>query len=156
MVESITLFAFGGLIRTGQENSTPADDVLLAVAGILCNITIASILLVVSIVLVDSANILAQVLFKWLAFLCFMLILLHFVPAFPLDAGRILRAILWKKLGSIQRATRIASWIGWAIGIIFVVGGILLSVFTKELFTGVFLMAVGLILQNAATQSRRK
>ena len=59
-------------------------------------------------------------------------------------------------LGDAHRSTQIAGWISWVLGIIIAIGGILILVFTIERFTGVFLVVIGLILQNAATHSRHQ
>lgn len=155
-VESVTIFAFGGLMQVDQETTTPAHELLLAVAGMLCNLIIAGILFIAYTVLKQTGQMVTDVLLQWLAFLCFMLTLFHIIPGFPLDGGRILRAILWKILHDSRRATLAASWTGWGIGLILTVGGILLLILTLERFTGVFLIAIGLILQNAATHGRRQ
>jgi Zn-dependent protease len=97
-----------------------------------------------------------EVLVKWSAFLYFTLSLFHFIPAFPLDGGRILHVILWKAFGNTRQTIRIASWIGWIIGLLITLGGIPILVFTVEKFTGVFLIGIGLVLQNAATHSLRQ
>jgi len=155
VVENITVFAFGGLLQVDQETSTPSHEILLALAGMLCNLMIAGTFYFTYVLLGKTDQIVIDVLLKWLAFLYFTLSLFHIIPGFPLEGGRIIHAILWKAFNA-QQATRIASWIGWVIGLIISVGGILILVFTVERFTGVFLIGIGLILQNAATHSLRQ
>lgn len=154
-VERVTLFAFGGLTQIDKNTSTPALEVTLSLLGLLVNLVTAGVFTAVYLVLAGTGSALADILAQWLAFIWVMLAILHFVPGFPLDGGRALRALLWRLTGSYEKATRTASWTGWAIGLIAAAGGILLLVISKERFTGVFLIAVGLVLQNAATHGRR-
>lgn len=155
-VESITVFAFGGLIQFDQETTNPSHELLLAVAGILCNLIVASIFYFIYVLQGNIDQIIINVLVKWLAFIYFTLSLFHIIPAFPLEGGRILHTILWRAYKDIRRATRVASWIGWIFGLILSVGGICILIFTIERFTGTFFVGIGLILQNAATHSRRQ
>lgn len=156
LVETVTVFAFGGLLQVDRETTTPSHELLLAVAGMLCNLVIAIIFYFTYVLLGNTEQIVIDILLKWLAFLYFTLSLFHIMPAFPLEGGRILHVILWKALNNVRRATRIAGWTGWVIGLLLTVGGIPILIFTIERFTGVFLIGTGLILQNAATHSLRQ
>ncbi len=155
-VETVTVFAFGGLLQVDRETTTPSHELLLAVAGMLCNFVIATIFYFTYVLLGNTGQTVIDMILKWLAFLYFTLSLFHIMPAFPLEGGRILHVILWKALNNVRRATRIAGWIGWIIGVLIMAGGILILIYTVESFTGVFLIGIGLILQNAATHSRRQ
>ncbi|MFC2016648.1 hypothetical protein ACFLUF_02920 [Chloroflexota bacterium] len=155
-VESVTLFVFGGLVEIDQETTSPQHEFMLAISGILGNLAIACIFYIANVLLAETTHIIVDVITKWLSFLFFTLTLFHVVPAFPLEGGRFLRAILWKVLSDVHRSTQIAGWISWVLGIIITIGGILILVFTIERFSGVFLVLIGLILQNAATHSRHQ
>ncbi|MBA7504239.1 putative zinc metalloprotease Rip3 [subsurface metagenome] len=155
-VKRVTLFVFGGVSQIAKEDTLPSLELLLAVVGMLSNLIIAGIFYVVYIVLAHTDNIVVDVLVQWLAFIYFMLALFHFIPGFPLDGGRVLRALLWKATGNYERVTRIASWTGWAIGLIFTIGGILVLITTQQWLVGILLAFPGLVLQNAATHSRRQ
>ncbi len=155
-VESVTLFAFGGLIEVDQETTSPQHEFMLAISGILGNLAITGIFYITNVLLTETIHIMVDVITKWLAFLYFNLTIFHVIPAYPLEGGRFLRAILWKVLGDVHRSTQIAGWISWVLGVIIAIGGILILVFTIERFTGVFLVVIGLILQNAATHSRHQ
>jgi len=154
--KSVTLFVFGGVSQIAKGSTLPALELLLAVVGMLCNLVIAGIFYVLYTVLAHTGNIIIDVLVQWLAFIYFMLALFHFIPAFPLDGGRVLWALLWKATDNYERATRIASWTGWGIGLIFTIGGILVLIIAKQWFAGILLAFPGLVLQNAATHSRRQ
>jgi Zn-dependent protease len=151
----ITLFVFGGVSQIAEEETLPVLELLLAMAGLLCNLVITGILYGIYSVLVNTGSSRVSGLILWSAFMYFMLALFHFIPALPLDGGRLLRALLWKATGDYNRATGIASWAGQGIGLIFIAGGILLLVLAQQWFNGVVLVFVGWVLQTAAMQSRR-
>jgi Zn-dependent protease len=155
-VKNVTLFIFGGLSQTDENTDNPTLELLLAMVGMLFNLIIAGIFYMVYFILKYTESIMVNVLMQWMAFIFFMLALFHFIPGFPLDNGRILRALLWRVTGNYQRATRIAGWTGWGIGLILTIGGILILIFTQQWFVGVLLAFPGLVLQNAATHSRRQ
>jgi CBS domain-containing protein len=85
----------------------------------------------------------------YLAFINLSLGLFNLIPGFPLDGGRVLRAFYWRKTGSLQRATRMASEAGKWIG----VGIILLGLFwilTGNLIGGFWFVIIGIFLRSAA------
>ncbi len=154
-VKRVTLFALGGVSEVDRESTRPSLDLLLAVTGMLSNLVIAGIFLILYTALARTGDILVNVLVQWLAFICFMLAIFHFIPGFPLDAGRVLRALLWRATGNYERMTRITGWVGWGAGVVIAIGGVWILVTSQEWFSGVFLLSIGLVLQNAATHSRR-
>ena len=154
-IRSVTVFVFGGLPDVDRDTTLPSLELLLSLAGQLCNLAVTGALTVAYVLLVQTGSVLVDVVMQWLAFIWLMLTFLHFAPAFPLDGGRALRAVLWRLTGDFDRATRTAGWTGWGISLVVSAGGIALLVVTQEWFTGIFLIAVGLVLQNAATHGRR-
>ena len=155
-VKRVTLFIFGGVSQIDEEVNLPALDLLLAVVGLLFNLIIAGIFYLIYLILAHTGNILVDVLVQWLAFIYFMLALFHFMPGFPLDGGRVLRALLWMATGNYERVTNITSWTGWSLGFLLTIGGIMILIVTQQWFVGVLLAFPGLVLQNAATHSRRQ
>ncbi|MFB0559013.1 MAG: hypothetical protein ACETVS_00520 [Dehalococcoidales bacterium] len=155
-VRRVTLFVFGGVSQIAKDTTRPSLEVLLAVIGMLCNLIIAGIFYVLYVILANDGNIIVDVLVQWLAFIFFMLTLFHFTPGFPMDGGRLLRAFLWKATDNYEQVTRIASWIGWSFGLLFIIGGILVVIITRQWFVGILLAFPGVVLQNAATHSRRE
>jgi len=154
-VDSVTLFVFGGWSQIDEETASPGIELLLAAFGQLYNVIIAGVFSVIYFVLEDTQHIMVQVLMQWLAFIWFMLTIFHFVPGLPLDGGKVLRAVLWRFTTDYEKATRLVAWIGWVIGVATAVGAITLLVMTPELFVGILLGVAGILLQNAATYSRR-
>ena len=155
-VKGVTLFVLGGVPQTSGETTLPILELLLAVTGLLSNLVIAGIFYGAYLALANSASVIIAGLIQWLAFIIFMLALFHFVPGFPLDGGRVLRVLLWRTSGNYERATRIASWVGWGIGSLLVIGGIVVMILYSQWFTGLFLAFVGWVLQSAATHSRNQ
>ena len=155
-VKNITLFVFGGVPQLTEEATSSTLELLLATAGLLINLLIAGILYGAHIALVIAGNMMLDGIIQWLAFIYFMLVLFHLVPAFPLDGGRILRALLWRASGNYDRVTLIASWVGWAIGLLSLVSGIVLLITTQQRFAGLLLVVPGWTLLSAAAQSRRQ
>ncbi len=144
-VREIILLPLGGVALLGRNPSKPLHELLIAIAGPLVNVVIAGILLLATSasilfggldgrVLIDGSALrpsLATLLF-WLLQANIALVLFNMIPAFPLDGGRVLRAVLAMFM-SYQRATRIASFIGQMLAI-------LLGVF--GLFGGNFLLVL--------------
>ena len=155
-VKTVTIFAFGGLIRTDGETDSPSLELLLAVAGMLCNLAVTAIFYFSSLFFNEPARVLVQVPLKWLAFFYLTLTLFHVIPAYPLEGGRMLHALLWRVTDNFRKATRIAGISGWAVGFLIMAGGIALIVLTVERFTGMFFIGLGLIVQNAATRGVRQ
>jgi Zn-dependent protease len=155
-VNRITIFAFGGVREIAQESTLPSLELLMAVAGLLSNLIIGGIFSLAYFGLASTGNIIINVLIQWMAFICFMQAVFHFAPGFPLDGGRALRALLWKTTNNFGRATIITSWIGWGIGVLTTLGGIMILVTTQQWFAGVLMAFPGLVLQNAATHTRRQ
>ncbi len=151
----VTLFVFGGVSQIAEEETTPVIELLLAMAGLLCNLIITGILYGIYSILVSTGSTMLAGLILWSAFLYFMLSLFHFIPAFPLDGGRLLRALLWKLTGSYNRATSITSWAGQGVGLFLIAAGVVILILENQWFNGLALAFVGWVLHIAAMQSRR-
>jgi Zn-dependent protease/predicted transcriptional regulator len=155
-VKRITLFVFGGGADISQESTHPVLELLLAVVGLLSTLLLCGVFYGIYAILFTTSNAVVYVVIQWLAYIFFMLFLFHLVPGFPLDAGVMLRALLWKITNDYDRATRLTSLIGWAIGLLSIAGGILLLILEQQWFNGLTLVGAGWVLQAAAAQSRRR
>ncbi|HEV8384704.1 MAG TPA: site-2 protease family protein, partial [Candidatus Acidoferrales bacterium] len=152
-VISITLFVFGGLARIGREAKTAAQEFNIAVAGPLASYFLAGAFYLVAIVTPKSGLVSAIAL--WLSFINFILATFNLVPGFPLDGGRILRAIVWRITGDFTRATKFAAAGGQFIAYMMIVAGVY-SVLTDKLlgrFGGIWWAFIGWFLLNAAQES---
>jgi CBS domain-containing protein len=88
-------------------------------------------------------------LIAWLASINFLVLIFNLIPAFPLDGGRIARAIVWWRTGDRSKATRFAATLGRGFAYILIAGGIFLF-FNGAVISGVWLAVVGFILNGAA------
>jgi CBS domain-containing protein len=93
---------------------------------------------------------------QWLFFFNMVIALFNLIPAFPLDGGRILRAILQLKMKDCNRATRIATLVGQIIGLLLIVGGIIAIISPGNFFVGIATIIFGWFLADAATTARRQ
>lgn len=152
-VHTISLFIFGGVSNLTREPQTPRIELLVALAGPLASLVLAGIFFGLHALAGSGSSEVAAVL-GYLAYVNLILAIFNLIPGFPLDGGRVLRAIIWRVTGSQRRATRIASNVGNGIGYLFILGGILEAVFTSGgLVPGIWLAFIGWFLHNAATAS---
>ncbi|MCS7061206.1 MAG: site-2 protease family protein [Anaerolineae bacterium] len=128
-VRDITLLPLGGVAQITKNPEKPIHELIIAAAGPLVNVVIAAVLFVavgasMAAAMLDGQGLLPaglnqpslETLLFWLLAANISLVLFNLIPAFPLDGGRMLRAVLAMGLG-YPRATRIASTIGQVIAI---------------------------------------
>jgi len=151
-VRSITLFAFGGVAQIGQEPDRPLTEFQIAIAGPIASALLAVGFWFVSHLAGDQVEHVAA-LGGWLASINLMLAVFNLVPGFPLDGGRVLRAVLWHATGSFAKATRIAARSGQIIGYGLIVGGVWTGLVIGNWFSGLWLAFIGWFLRNAAQES---
>lgn len=155
-VKSITLFIFGGVSQITQEPAKPKVELKIAIAGPLTSILLGGIFWAIFYFTPNSFEYVIAVSF-WLGLINFMLGVFNLLPGFPLDGGRVLRAILWWRSGNLRRATRWASNAGRGISFLFIFGGIWLIFQGPEWwFNGLWLAFIGWFLGNAAVGSYRQ
>jgi len=146
-VRSITLFIFGGVAQLGAEPPSAVAEFFIAIAGPLVSLALA--------VLFDAVQHLAPEgqplwgLAKYLAFLNLALVLFNLIPGYPLDGGRVFRAVVWAITRNMQRATIIAANVGRFFGFLFIVVGFM-RVFRGDL-GGLWIAFIGWFLHNAAS-----
>ncbi|MDO9116571.1 MAG: site-2 protease family protein [Nitrospira sp.] len=150
-VRSITLFVFGGVAQIGREPDRPLTEFQIAIAGPMASALLAAGFWTIASLAGDEFERISA-LAGWLASINLMLALFNLVPGFPLDGGRIFRAILWHFTGNLSKATRIAAGIGQTVGYAFMVIGIWTG-FTVNWFNGMWLAFIGWFLLNAAQES---
>ncbi len=150
-VRSITLFVFGGVAQIGREPDRPMTEFQIAIAGPIASALLALGFGAIAHLAGDQSERLAA-LAGWLSSINVMLALFNLVPGFPLDGGRIFRAALWHMTGSLTKATRIAAGTGQGIGYVLIFFGIVTG-FTANWFSGLWLAFIGWFLMNAAQES---
>jgi Zn-dependent protease/CBS domain-containing protein len=120
-VRQITLFIFGGIAQISAEPPGPRAEFLIAIAGPIVSFVLAALCAL----LAASAGAIAPlfVVAKYLAIINGSLGLFNLIPGFPLDGGRVLRALVWRLTGSLHRATLIAGNIGRGVALLFMAFG---------------------------------
>ncbi|MEZ5333113.1 MAG: site-2 protease family protein [Thermoanaerobaculia bacterium] len=154
-IKGITLFIFGGVAEMTEEPESPRAEFLVAVAGPLASVLIAASCFGIGQVLRASGTSVA--IYGVVAFLAWMnaaLVLFNLVPAFPLDGGRMLRALLWRVRGDLTWATRITAGIGSFFGLVLMALGVF-SLVQGDFVGGLWRFVLGLFLRQAAQSSKR-
>ena len=153
-VKSITLFIFGGVSQITEEPAKPEVELKIALAGPLTSILLGGIFWAIFYLVPASFEYIIAVSF-WLGLINLMLGVFNLLPGFPLDGGRVLRAVLWWRSGNLRRATRWASNAGRGLSFLFIFGGVWL-IFSGLWFNGLWLAFIGWFLGNAAVGSYRQ
>ncbi|MBI2665270.1 site-2 protease family protein [Candidatus Woesearchaeota archaeon] len=121
-VESITLFFFGGVAGISQEDLKPRSELLMSIAGPIFSLFLSVLFYSW---FTFTSNIFWIAVTFYLFQLNFVLALFNLVPAYPLDGGRVFRAILYWHYGDLKKATKIASSGGQIFGILLMIIGVL-------------------------------
>ena len=147
-VKSITLFILGGVAQISREASKPKNELFMSIAGPLCSAVLGGIFYGLA-YLFDGVNIYVSALCAYLSYANLALAVFNMIPGFPMDGGRVLRAIIWMVKKDYLQATRIATTVGYVISGCFIAGGVFLA-FTWDLFSGLWRVFIGFFIINAA------
>ena len=149
-VREITLFIFGGVSQLVKEPDDPRKELKVAIAGPISSLVLAFLFWIISKMTSQIPNLLLFTgLLSYLAFINLSLAVFNLIPGFPLDGGRVLRAVYWKKTGSLKRATRIASDTGKWVGVGIILLG-LYFIIMGNVFNGFWFVIIGIFLRSAA------
>jgi Zn-dependent protease len=160
----IDLWLFGGVAKLGRDTDSPGVEVRVAVAGPLVTLAIWAACFAAGSLLSSSGSVFDASRFEvdnmsatvavlgYLSTVNFFVLAFNLIPGFPLDGGRIARAIAWKITGDRYRATRFAALLGrlagWAmVGFGALIAGGLLG---WDVITGIWLVFIGIFLAQAA------
>lgn len=155
-VGAITLFALGGVSRIEREPERPATEFLIGIVGPLTSALVGVACLGLAGALgwkpaTDPSTPPLAVL-VWLGYINFGLAAFNMIPGYPLDGGRVLRALAWWVTGDAARATRLAARVGQATAYVFIVFG-LLRFFAGAGLGGLWIAFIGWFLLSAAGAS---
>lgn len=159
-VLGIDLWVFGGLAKLSRDSRSPGEEFRIAAAG--PAVTLAITVIAGGAVALfshtdgiddlvggsDDGNA-ALALAAWLALVNFGLLIFNLVPAFPLDGGRIARAIAWKISGDRHRATRLAGRLGQGFAYALIGLGLFLLA-SSDPVDGIWLIILGWFLSQGA------
>jgi Zn-dependent protease len=149
-IAGITLFLFGGVARIVREPSSPGVELRIALAGPVTSLTLALGFAAVWVIAQPVEVVAAAAL--WLVRINTGVALFNLVPGFPLDGGRVLRAVAWWWTGRFRDASRVAAHAGQVVALGLIGLGVLL-VWRGQLVNGVWTAFVGWFLQNAAAST---
>lgn len=155
-VRSITLFALGGVAQIEKEAADPKTEFWMGIVGPIASAVIGSACLALASVLGWRLPAMPQTplaaMLMWLGIINIGLAVFNMIPGFPLDGGRVFRAILWWLTGDATRATRIATVVGQFVAFTFMIWGIF-RFFNGAGFGGLWLAFIGWFLLEAARSS---
>lgn len=149
-IRSITLFVFGGVAEMTDEPPRPAAEFLMAAVGPLTSLLLGLVLFGFA-ALSRSVDwpIPVRGVLGYLSWINFIVAGFNLLPAFPLDGGRILRAVLWRYRKDLRWATRISSLLGSGFGILLSVVGVVWVLY-GDFIGGIWYFIIGMFLRNAS------
>jgi Zn-dependent protease len=161
-VAGITISPLGGFAQMSRESRTPREELEVAGAGPLATlaIVVASVLAGFALVgphrfvdaalLATSADVTPVLLtIGFLVTMNLIVLVFNLIPAYPLDGGRIVRAVVWRVTGDRNRGTRVAARLGQAFSIVLIGGGLWVTIGLASLI-GIWFVFVGLMIGGAA------
>jgi Zn-dependent protease len=149
-VISITLFLFGGLARIEREPSRAIQEFNIAIAGPLASGLLSGFFFGLTLLFPYSQFVGA--LATWLGGTNAALAVFNLLPGFPLDGGRIFRAVVWGVTKNFEKATRVADASGKLIAYAMIVSG-LWGAFNGYVQNGIWFAFIGWFILNAAQES---
>ena len=164
-ISAITLFLFGGVAELKGEPQTPKDEFLIAGAGPLASFVLAVLFALLASVAVTDAELLRRAsdlnmaelnvtttVCLWLSTINLMLAVFNLLPGFPMDGGRLFRALLWWRSGDLMQATQMAARVGGGFGWIFIGIGII-QLYSGHLINGLWMILIGWFVRRLALSS---
>ena len=155
-IKEITLFIFGGMAKLTREPDRAMDELKIAAAGPLASLALAVFFYFLRNLIDRAYNFppLSAVI-GFLAYINLALLIFNMIPGFPLDGGRVLRAVWWARTGDVKKATRVASQIGKGFAIFLIVYGFF-QIISGFFIGGLWALLIGTFLQQAAEGSYRQ
>lgn len=152
-VRSITLFALGGVAQIEKEPDDAKTEFWMAIVGPGASIVIGLICLTLTWTLgwkpMTIPSTPFQAMLVWLGYINIGLAVFNLIPGFPLDGGRVLRAIIWRAIGDARRSTRIAVRVGQSVAFGFIALG-LFRFFAGAGFSALWIAFIGWFMFDAA------
>jgi Zn-dependent protease len=148
-IDEIVLHPFGGFTRLRREADNPRAELHIAIAGPAASFIFGVLSYLAAFIAALWQYNIAVALFSFVGSGNMLLAVFNLFPGYPLDGGRVLRAILWKSRGDMLEATRIAGVCGILIAGTLIVFGIYMAA-TFARLTGLWSVLVGLFLLDAA------
>ena len=148
-VPRITLLFIGGLAEIAREPDDAKSELKIALGGPAVSVLLAGVFWLCAWVAESRAWAGAELVFAWLALTNVALVVFNMIPGYPLDGGRVLRALLWRRSGRLRKATYITSRIGIAFSWVLIGWGVFVLVHQRDWHGFVFVL-IGFFLKSAA------
>jgi Zn-dependent protease len=164
-IAGIDLWLFGGVAKLERDTDSPGVEFRVAVAGPLVTLAIAAVCFGLGVLISSSEEVLdgavyetsvgsqATAVLGYLMSINVLVLLFNLIPGFPLDGGRIARAITWKLTGDRNRATRFAAVLGRGVGLVLIAAGAAWAL-SGAVFSGLWLALIGWFLAQAARSAQ--
>src|SRR5438477_4870419 len=152
-IEEIVLHPFGGLARLKTQPENPKAEFRIAVAGPAASF-LFSLVAFGGMILTSTLHFdFGTAFFFFIGAGNLLLAVFNLFPGYPLDGGRVLRAIIWKRSGNIREATRIAGFCGQLMSVVLIAFGVYMALAPtfRAYFMGLWSVLVGVFLLGAAT-----
>ncbi|HKN34132.1 MAG TPA: site-2 protease family protein [Terriglobales bacterium] len=155
-VRAITLFALGGVSQIESEASDAKSEFWIAFVGPLTSFVLGLICFGIASLAGWSpgskAGTPVSAVFYWLGYINTALAAFNMIPGYPLDGGRVLRAVTWWITGNADRSTRIAAQVGQVVALLFIISG-LIQFFSGKGFGALWIAFIGWFLLDASRSS---
>ena len=152
-VEGIDLWLLGGVAKMRGEAHRPGDELRYALAGPLVTLVVAAVFGAAAILLPSATPRAVSALVEYQVYVNVLILGFNLLPAFPLDGGRVTRALLWRRSGDLQKATltaarggRLFGWFLIAVGVFDAMAGVA---------GGVWMSVIGAFIVMAAAAETR-
>ena len=151
-VKEITLFALGGVSQIEKNPTSAKLEFWMAFVGPLTSAVIGGVCLLATTAVGGASSDPWMAMLLWLGYINLSLAAFNLIPGYPLDGGRVLRAMIWWKTGDADRSTRAAAKAGQAVAFMFIAFGIF-RFFGGAGIGGLWIAFIGWFLLQAARES---
>jgi Zn-dependent protease/predicted transcriptional regulator len=151
-VKEITLFALGGVSQIEKNPVSAKLEFWMAFVGPLTSAVIGAICVAAARLIGGGASNPWMAMLQWLGYINLTLAAFNMIPGYPLDGGRVLRALIWWKTGNPDRSTRLAARVGQVVAFVFIALGIV-RFFGGAGIGGLWIAFIGWFLLQASRES---
>lgn len=152
-IEGIDLWLLGGVAKLRGAARRPQDELRYALAGPAVTLGILAVLGAVAVALPASSPAAVRAVVGYQVYVNGAILVFNLLPAFPLDGGRVMRSLLWRQSGDLQKATATAARVGQAFGWFFIALGVIDTLAGAA--SGLWLAVIGFFVVVAAQAERR-
>ncbi|MDV6343789.1 site-2 protease family protein [Nitrosomonas sp. Is37] len=153
-VRAITLFVFGGVAQTEKDADTAATEFFIAIAGPLVSFALAGLFYLLKLWLMPYSETATAVL-DWLTTINLVVAIFNLIPGFPMDGGRVFRALVWRITGNAVKGMEWAVMSGKIVAYGLMVTGMLVALQPAALINGLWLIGISWFLLAVAEDSKR-